>query len=217
MRIINKGKEPQSFTIHRLKSDSTYSGLKEKDKDDLRSSLVSEQRGLCCYCMGRIRCRVEEMKIEHWQSQKSYPDRQLDYHNLLGSCKGGEGLPNDQQFCDTRKGDGILKWNPADPTHHIENKIHYKSDGTIFSKDEEFDKQLNDILNLNLKYLKNNRKSMLDNVLKWWKFEKNKIHGPIPREKLEKKREKIIGGTGELRPYCQIAVYWLEIKIRSKE
>ena len=53
MRAITKGPEPVSLTAHRQTPHCDYDNYAAKD--DLRNALVSEQRGLCCYCMGRIR------------------------------------------------------------------------------------------------------------------------------------------------------------------
>lgn len=216
MRAITKNREPMSLTTHRKTPCSDYGYYPAKD--ELRNSLVTEQRGLCCYCMSRIRPERDRygqylMKIEHWQSQSRYPGRQLDYRNLLGACPGGHGKPEHKQHCDTRKGDRDLKWNPAEPAHHIETRIRYGSDGSIRSDDEEFDAQLNDVLNLNLPFLKNNRKGLLDAVLHWFRFKKERIRGPVPRDDLIRKRDQHVGGNGELAPYCQVAVWWLEQRL----
>ena len=92
MRTITKGIEPRSLITHRLNAPSYYDNY--VNKKDLRQALVNEQRALCCYCMSRISpqiAQIESMKIEHWQSQGHYPDKQLDYKNLLGACLGGQG------------------------------------------------------------------------------------------------------------------------------
>jgi len=211
MRTIIKDAEPQSLAIHRQKPHSDYDNYPEKD--DLRSALVIEQRGLCCYCMGRLRNGSDAMKIEHWQCQSQYPDEQLNYRNMLGACLGGEKLPPDLQHCDTKKGDSELKWNPANPRHYIEKKLRYEPDGSIRSDDDEFNAQLEMVLNLNLAFLKNNRRNALDAVLDWWKHEKNGRHGPVPRSRIEQKRNKLVDGTCELKPYYQVAVWWLDQKL----
>jgi len=61
MRAITKGPEPPSLTAHRQTPPCDYDNY--TDKDGLRHSLVTEQRGLCCYCMGRIRNGPKTMKI----------------------------------------------------------------------------------------------------------------------------------------------------------
>ena len=110
MRVITKSPEPLSLTRHRAAAHSDFGNYTAKD--DLRQALVTEQRGLCCYCMGRIRPEPASMKIEHWRCQAHYLDEQLNYRNLLGVCLGGDGQPTRRQHCDTRKGDRDLRWNP---------------------------------------------------------------------------------------------------------
>ena len=211
MRAITKGPEPQSLTTHRLAEHSDYDNYTEKD--DLRRALVSEQRGICCYCMERIHEGPTTMKVEHWRSQAHHPDEQLTYRNLLGACLGGEGRPWMLQHCDTRKGDNELRWNPADPAHQIEIRIRYELDGSIKSDDADFDGQLNTILNLNLPVLKNNRKGVLAAILDWWRREKERLHGPVPRAYFERQREMYTAAGGQLGPYCQVAVWWLNQRI----
>ena len=211
MRAITKGREPVSLTAHRQTPHSDYDNYPERD--DLRHSLVTEQRGLCCYCMGRIRPERARMKIEHWRCQKDHDGEQLNYRNLLGACLGGHGQPARLQHCDTRKGDSDLAWNPADPAHHIETRIRYELDGSIRSDEADFDSQLNDVLNLNLPLLKNNRKYHIYAILEWWKREKARNRGPVPRDGFVRKRDENIGRGGELAPYRQVAVWWLEQRL----
>jgi uncharacterized protein (TIGR02646 family) len=211
VRAIVKGPEPPSLTKYRQTPGNDYDNY--PDKETLRYALVAEQHGLCCYCMGRIHNDPTKMKIEHWKCQSRYPDDQVDYHNLLGACRGEEGRPSHLQHCDTRKGNSDLKWNPADPDHGIESKLRYELDGSIRSDDEEFDAQIKDVLNLNMPYLKNNRKGALDAVLHWWKEEKARLHGPVSKERLERERTRRIEGNGKLEPYCQVVVWWLEQRL----
>lgn len=211
MRAITKGPEPVSLTAHRKKPHSDYDNYGAKD--DLRNALVTEQRGLCCYCMGRIRSEPASIKIEHWRCQKDHKDEQLRYRNLLGACGGGHGQPPSLQHCDTKKGDKELKWNPANPMHHIESRIRYEPDGSIRSDEADLDCQLEHVLNLNLPTIKNHRKGLRDAVLDWWKHEKARIGGPVPRDRFIRKRDQHIGGDGELAPYCQVLVRWLEQRL----
>ena len=202
--MIKKGAEPQSLTMHRLTEHSDYKNY--ADKRDLRQALVVEQRELCCYCMGRIRPHRNSMKIEHWQSQVHYPDNQLDYKNLLGACLGGEGQPVRFQHCDSRKGDRNLKWNPATSSHRIEARVRYESDGSIRVDDEDFDDQLDDVL-------KNNRKGSLNGFLEWLRYESDRIGNPVPRERFVRERKRLTTGNGPLKPFCQVAVWWLDQRL----
>ena len=207
MRQIVKGAEPASLTAHRQTPHCDYDNY--VPKDDLRHALVTEQRGLCCYCMGRIHNGPATMKIEHWRCQAHHPGEQINYRNLLGACIGGPGQPPHLQHCDTRKGDGDLQWNPADAAHHIETRVRYEVDGSIRADDDVFDNQLRQVLNLNLSLLKNNRRGILDAVLDWWRREQARIGGPVPRERFVRERDRHITGSGEIAPYSPVAVWWL--------
>lgn len=211
MRAIVKGAEPPSLTACRQTSGCNYDNY--TDKDALRDALVTEQRGLCCYCMGRLDHGPTTMKIEHWRSRSSYPAEQLSYRNLLGACRGGHGQPPNRQHCDTRKGDRDLQWNPADPAHHIETRIRYELDGSIRSDEPTFDAQIGDVLNLNLPFLKNNRRGVLDAILEWWRHEKAIRRGAVPRTRFEQERSQRIDGTAHLEPFGQVAVWWLEQRL----
>jgi uncharacterized protein (TIGR02646 family) len=204
MRTIQKGCEPASLTQHRKQANAHYDNY--SDKAALRKALVEEQRGLCCYCQSRIRPDAAGMKIEHWQCQAEYPDRQLHYRNLLGACLGGEGRPNHEQHCDTRKGNQELCFNPADPEHNIESRIRFLGDGRIQSSDAEFDRQLTEVLNLNWGRLVRNRKAVLT------AFQQRLQTG----KKLDPERElpKWDGSQGgELPEFSQVVVYYLNKKL----
>jgi uncharacterized protein (TIGR02646 family) len=86
MRTINKGREPASLAQHRCVAHADYDNY--TDKDTLRISLVTEQRGICCYCLTRIRPSNSGMKIEHWHCRDNYSGEQLDYKNLIGRVFG---------------------------------------------------------------------------------------------------------------------------------
>jgi uncharacterized protein (TIGR02646 family) len=216
MREIGKGTEPHSLTLHRKTQHSHYDNY--VDKSDLRSALYEEQGGICCYCMSRIVNDPLEMKIEHWQSQSEYPAQQLVYSNLLGACRGGEGLHSDQQHCDTRKGNQALMWNPANPQHHIETRIYYKRDGQICSNDATFNTELEKkVLNLNVPELKNNRKAVLDGVTKWWQKTRDSQKSSPSRLQVEDKINAYLSKkNGKLNPFCQVAIWWLRKKLDNK-
>jgi uncharacterized protein (TIGR02646 family) len=202
MRAIHKGREPISLTQHRASSHASFNNY--ADKDSLRSSLTAEQRGLCCYCLSRIP-GASGMKVEHWHSQANYPDEQLDYDNLLGACLGNEGQPPSRQHCDTRKGDRDLWRNPANPSHRIEDFVRFEGDGRITSDNAEFDLQINEVLNLNEPLLKRNRKATLDAFKEALDKRGN---SPATRQRWLRDWNGE-SSVGELRPFCQVVVYWL--------
>lgn len=164
---IAKGSTPKSLSDYQSHPNAVYDGQNFTPvKDEIRKALVNEQKGICAYCMRRIRPDSKHMKVEHWQSQDSYPTEQLNYRNMLGVCLGHEGSPQKDQTCDTRKGELELKYNPANHLHNVNSKIYYKSeDGRINSSDEEFSQQIggetNSVLNLNHPIIKRNRLEVL--------------------------------------------------------
>jgi len=203
--MITKAAEPQSLAQHRAQSHSTYDNYPHKD--ELRTALVGEQKGLCCYCTGRIRADATAMKIEHWHCQATHPQHQLAYGNLLGSCLGGQGQPTTGQHCDTRKANRDLKWNPATPAHVIETRLRYLADGTVDSADAVFNDQLNSILGLNLPFLRNNRKSVLDSVLEWWRTT------PNARQRVQQQIDRHTNHVAEQLPFNPVAVWFLRQKL----
>lgn len=208
MRTIIKGTEPASLTQHRSTQHADYDNY--SDKDTLRNSLVSEQRGICCYCQSRIRPQGDAMKIEHWQCQDQFPTEQLNYSNLLGACLGNAGQRPNQQHCDTRKANDSLSKNPANPAHQVENLIRFNGDGSIESDDPVFDREINDVLNLNLQFLKNNRKATLDG------FQATlKKRGQLQKPALERLLREWNGEshTSALQPFCQVVIYWLRKRL----
>lgn len=207
MRAIRKAQAPASLVQYRHTAGATYEGYRETD--DLRRQLAAEQRGLCCYCLGRIRPTAGEMKIEHWHSQSAHPAEQLDYGNLLGACLGGEGRSY-AQHCDTRKGKRDISRNPAEPAHHAEDFVRYLGDGSIEAVgDPTFDRELNDTLNLNAPFLVANRAAVLDG------FKEAIEQGTRTTDDWRRSLRDWNGdGTaGDLRPYCQVVVYWLRKRL----
>lgn len=213
MRAITKGSEPPNLTEYRRSVDAKYEYYQHKE--ELKKVLVKEQRGICCYCMGAISVDSGGVKIEHWHSQSCYKGEQLIYTNLLAACRGGEGQPQHMQHCDTRKGNRDLKFNPADPLHPIEKLIGYSLvDGSIFSGNEEFNSQLNDVLGLNLPRFKNQRKKIIHAMLEWREIYKRKHGRPVPREILERERRRLTSESlNQLEAYSPVAVWWLDLRL----
>lgn len=210
MKRIVKGKEPQSLLEHRLKPHTDYDNYNEKD--NLRRALLTEQGYICCYCMQRI--SDKKMKIEHWKSQDEYPDLQLDYNNLLGACKGGEGSPKHLQHCDTKKGNTEITINPLDTIKNCEDFIKYRGNGEICSGDEAINSELDEVLNLN-QTLVNNRREVLELVIQ--KLTKERPKGNWTAAMLTQKINEWSNKqeNGKYKPYCQIVIYHLKKKLLS--
>ncbi|MGB0930831.1 MAG: retron system putative HNH endonuclease, partial [Chitinophagales bacterium] len=130
MKWIKKGKEPTQLKEYRNSGGEWDDFSLEKGKEELKDQLLTEQKSLCAYCMGAIRSNT--MKVEHWHPRAIYPNKKLDYKNLLAVCQGcyGSGTTQ-QQHCDTSKGDRIVEINPQEKNHI--NALSYKNNGEIYS------------------------------------------------------------------------------------
>ena len=207
MKNIRKNHEPRSLTQHRCQTHADY--LNFKGKQDLRDSLVSEQGGICAYCMQRIQSTAVGMKIEHWQCRDNYSSKQLDYGNLLGVCLGGKGQKKIGQHCDTSKENKDLCRNPANPTHDVEAVIRYLGDGRIKADDEIFNHEINEVLNLNHPLLVSNRKA----VLKSFQESLGRV-GSFGVASIQRKISQWSQPDGgDLEPFCMVVVYWLRKKL----
>ena len=155
------------------------------------------------------------MKIEHWESQRHHQSKQLSYQNFLGACLGGQDkrAPASEQHCDTKKGDKALKWNPADSTHQVEHRVRFDPNGTIRADDAEFNSQLNDVLGLNLAWLKRNREAKIKAIAEWWRPYRH-IRDRSARDRLvQRKRSRYANGAQNLPEYCQVVVHWLDKRL----
>ena len=207
MRTIRKGKEPAAWIEFRSRSDASFDAT-DAPKDELRRALVQEQGGLCCYCLGRIKPLALRMKIEHWAPQSRYPARRLDYGNVLGACMGGEGSPPSQQHCDTAKGDTELTINPAAPGAHCSESFSYLVTGEIKPSRNDADlAQDIETLALNLPRIIAGRRAQVDAI----RDEVRRTKGNLSREKLQRMATKLEepDARGNLKPYCQAAIFWL--------
>ena len=207
-----------SLTKEQRISSSGYAGFPDKKEDDcesnipgnLRKQLLEEQGYICCYCMTRISCHGT--KIEHFKDQSNNRNLQLKFSNLFIACLGNEGNSNNVQHCDTFKGDKSLLY--INLTSNIENHIKYSSRGMISSSITTLNDDINNILNLNTKPLKDTREQRLETLIlamikkygKTWK-----------KQNIETEIEKYKSKTtdGKYREYCQMFIYYLTKKARA--
>ena len=123
---------------------------------------------------------------------------------------GGHGNSKEYQHCDTRKNDEIIKFNPSNPHHKNLLKIYYDRNGLISSEDDEFNKDLNEVLNLNLELFKNNRKAVLLQLYESFsKVKRNATKKDCEERLLKFSKPK----NGMLPEYCGIAIYYINKKM----
>lgn len=205
MRTIDKSPEPAPLAEHRARGRE-YGRLK---KAAIRPTLVRDQRGLCCYCMCRIRNNRKKVKIEHFLPQSRYPDLALTWDNLFAACLGGTGRPPSQQHCDTSKG---AKHCDLDPRLIREEDFSYRSDGTIVHADPELDRQLNEVLQLNTPMLRQHRRATLSAFIEAMS---RRSEGSWSRGALERELQRRLSRE-RLDPYCMVVVGWLRRRLRKR-
>ncbi len=212
MRDIKKGPEPEALRAHRLSDPAAdYDGLTREAKDDLCVALLKEQGAVCCYCTQRIRAAT--MKIEHRQPQSLYPERQLDWKNLLGACPGGQGRRLRFQHCDTRKGDQEIS---LDPVAGVERQLRYLSNGELRAGHPDpqhradLDRELDEVLNLNLDPFKRARLAALEGL------KRKKPRGDWKAAFLRRELEVLRGRSrdGLLTPHTQLAITNIERRLK---
>ena len=122
---------------------------------------------------------------------------------------GGEGRPKRDQHCDTYKGNMDLCRNPANPDHDVEAMIRYLGDGRIKANDEQLDRELNEVLNLNHPLLVKNRKAVLISFQESLLRRRNLGTAEIQRRIGEWSQP----DRGFLQPFCMVVVYWLQKRL----
>lgn len=228
MIYIQKKSEPVLFLEYRHQINARFDDMDSDVKKQLRESLLKEQGHLCAYCMKRID-GSKDVKIEHFEARTS--ENELQYHNLLAVCKGGDGGPVRARSCDTKKGNKPVFINPLNESDM--KRIYYKNNGEIHSSDitkynYEYkdssdrhriistspDQDLCECLNLNYE----NGAPMIGRKTALRKFQKM-LHKykdkKSKRDFLEKMQRMYFGQEEYLEPYIGILRWYIEKKLRQ--
>lgn len=212
MRKITKKSEPKEWTKYRLTP-----GVKYQAKDFLRNSLLEEQGFICAYCMRRIPSKDENSnelsRIEHLKSQNKYPEKQLDYSNMVVCCPGAI---DHNYHCDKSKGDFDVSFDLFSD-QFISTILYRSKTGEIYSTNEKYSFEMNDVLNLNNRLLMRNRKAALDGVIKVLKKKGwTKTNITVFLKIWNNKRKNNKKGW-EYLEYCGIVVWFLKQKLRTNQ
>ncbi len=217
MRHIQKASnnEPASLARHKRTPNHNYGNYAEKD--DLRLALLKEQGYLCCYCMRRIQTPTEDkMKIEHFKPFSVYngthdkPNLILDYTNLLASCKGGEGGPKQLYHCDKSKAHTEILIDPTNP--QMMNLIKFTANGLVITGEGTMDKDIADVLRLNIPTLAKDRKAIWESIERAIKkeFGKGTVTKSFLQQKIKIWQQAPLGMS---TAHCQVAIYYLTKKL----
>lgn len=162
MKRIDKGGEPGSLLVYRKQRGTpapSYADLPAKVRLDLQAALLEAQRGLCCYCQGRL--KTETMKIEHFMPQSAHPELELDWGNLWAACPGNPGPPA-TQTCDTRKGNQVIELGPGSAAA---DQVSFKDSGRLDHQDPDRLREAEEVLGLNTPLLVRARKQAVQGMI----------------------------------------------------
>lgn len=177
MRRIDKRPErPPLDCLAQARRDRDAAGTPPSPKDWslvttdckqlLRGALREDQRGLCCYCTGRVGVDAHTARIEHWAARSVDPGACLDWANLLLACSGAGGVRAGEvvETCDRHRADRALHHHPARPAPPVDaafrlNRGTAKLVGTTPEAERDIE-----TLNLNADHLVAARRSALDAV-----------------------------------------------------
>lgn len=128
-------------------------------------------------------------------------------------CPGHIG---DEDHCDRLKSSNDISFSPLDSA--FISTLSYKTDGEIVSSEQIYNKEINEVLNLNTPLLKQNRKESWDSVKKELiAIKKDNVLSKALIAKYIRKycSMHIKDGKSQYIPYCGIVVYNLQKKYRQ--
>lgn len=94
---LSRPERPATLTdaiVQILTDEFKTSGIAVWRRPDILDALLSMSRGKCAYCEALIREESKYMEVDHFYCKAIYPDRVVEWENLLPSCKR----------CNVRKG-----------------------------------------------------------------------------------------------------------------
>ena len=209
---ITKRHEPAEWTEERNTPGITYETAR---KDGLRLALLEEQGGLCGYCMRRVKIepgavtRIEHVKPRALSLSEGKLEETMAFGNMILCCNGDIDGDNNLH-CDASKGDKSLHFNPFDAAA-IATISYSSKDGSIKSANEIYDKDLNEVLNLNHPRLAANRLAVIKGMVKGmggktWK--KTDITHKLTYYSTRT-------ANGKLHAYCGVIIWYLGKKLRQ--
>lgn len=214
MQYIEKGPEPLSLKKYKETPGVCFVDLKKEVKLEVKESLLREQGYICCYCGKRIELD-ESTIVEHLLCREQYPDRDLEYGNLLASCDGGQGErcgQREQQrkkipiHCDQKKGNASIEISPLCP--NCEDRFMYDEEGSIYGGSNTA-QQVIDKLGLNCATVKNFRKHAIKAYAIYLDYpELTKAYPDFWQKRLEYNSTR--DSEGKFPDYCFAARYYIK-------
>lgn len=111
MKYIKKTEEPTEFTEWKGRANEkrSYKNLGNPTKSIVKQALIEEQGYICCYCEQEL---IEtDSHIEHFLPQTSYPEKDIEFSNMLCSCQN-QIKKGEPRHCGNLKADQELAISP---------------------------------------------------------------------------------------------------------
>lgn len=197
MRYIPKlKKSPADVLLRNARTWMQTAGVNEsydkfRDKARLNDILREEQKHICCYCQRRIDHFQGDNERgshnEHFEPENgpnARTDLQLDYENIFACCNTTKGFEKQLQHCGEYKGSSVINQNFIRMRNCLKF-FKYNSNGEILPECSMNDYeeiranrnaltpiqkdalQMIETLNLNVKSLKDFRKSVQADIYKY--------------------------------------------------
>lgn len=212
MKFIKKSSSPINYDKYCKRKDATYSDLQNNNeiKEVLKKSLLNEQGYICCYCG----CRITEdnMIIEHLLPRSRYPNKELDYNNLLASCDGGRKKRTENnkkntkknnitpECCDSAKKNNVIKITPLMPK--CEESFLFDDEGKIYPMPGNTDAEDTiNVLSLDAPTLNHKRKAAIEA----YKCIVDNNNFQVLLKDIEKRNNNL-----EYEPFCFVIKFYIE-------
>lgn len=169
MKHIDKQSEPVEVTDWKVRNPhATFKDLRHEHSFPgavaarlaLRAALLTEQKGLCCYCETRI--DNGDFHIEHFRPKDPalFPYLQLTYDNLHACCrKNAPGGP--EEYCGHKKANEFSDLLVSPLETDCGSHFRYDAMGGIFANDERGRETIS-ILKLDSVLLCRSRKNLIE-------------------------------------------------------
>ena len=228
MKFIPKELKNEPFCLRDYRNTE---GAKYQSISGLNEALLVQQGHICAYCLRRISVvfkrysetsYLPQVGVEHIESQESYPDKQLDYRNLVAVCNGCFGEANHCDKTENYTWQGIKKRGKIDgkvtlqklyPTNpDCEKLIEYNSNGLIKPLNDD-ERVAEDILKLNLNddKIKGYRRNTIEVARE--RLKKNKRTAAWTQRDFQKEIDfwSSKNEEGKYQAFCEIAVWHLRV------
>lgn len=202
-KIVKSRSQPRKWTEY-----CCTPGVDYQASPELREILLKEQGFICAYCMKGLDAEGKNTKIEHMKCRRLHPELKFIYRNMVVCCNGDTfGF----RHCDTSKGDNDISFDLlSDP--FFSTLSYGLGTGTIKSSVASWDNEINNLLNLNNEYLKQERLAVLKAAINTLDKKRDWNETKSELTRLRDEWDQMDKG-GRYKQFCGIVVYFLNKRL----